>query len=71
MFSKNLEKRCIYCERSVKIDSDKSICIKHGVISNGYSCKSYLYDPLKRVPIARASLNTDKYSAKDFAVDDV
>ena len=68
MFSKKTEKRCIYCERSVKIDDNNSICIKHGVVSNGYNCKSYRYNPLKRVPPAKAVLNAGKYSAQDFTV---
>ena len=42
---------CAYCEKAAKLyDSDTVLCEKYGVVSKGFSCKRFTYDPLKRVP---------------------
>ena len=56
---KNYEKRCEHCLNG-KLPSDKSVvlCKKFGVVSLDFCCKSFRYDPLKRVP-KRARLQTE------------
>jgi len=50
LFRDNIEPRCAYCAKSRPLDDNDVICSKHGVVSLAYSCRSFKYDPLKRVP---------------------
>lgn len=68
LFRKNIEPRCAYCARAFATDDDSCFCRKHGVVSAGYHCRSFKYDPLKRVPPRPAKLNTD-FSDEDFSLD--
>ncbi len=46
-----IEKICAFCEKSEKIfDDDNMLCEKYGVVPCTYKCRSFSYDPLKRVP---------------------
>ncbi|MBR5516085.1 MAG: hypothetical protein IKU52_07775 [Clostridia bacterium] len=52
---KNYEitKVCAYCELAECMnDKEKMLCSVKGVVSSGYKCKKFLYDPLKRSPEA-------------------
>ena len=50
LFEKNMEPRCFYCVRCTPLDGEQVVCIKKGVVPAGGSCRSFRYDPLKRVP---------------------
>ena len=50
LFEKNMEPRCFYCVRYTPLDGEQVVCIKKGVVPAGGSCRSFRYDPLKRVP---------------------
>ena len=50
LFQKNIEPRCTYCQRGTPLDEEKILCTKQGVVAPGGSCRSFKYDPLKRVP---------------------
>jgi hypothetical protein len=43
---------------------DQIICKKHGVTDKTDNCRSYKYDPLKRVPV-KIKL-ADNYTEEDF-----
>ena len=46
-----IEKICRFCERAADIVDDSTVlCSKKGVVSENGSCRSFRYDPLKRVP---------------------
>lgn len=48
---RELDRGCIYCENaSLLQDKDFVLCSYRGVVSAGYSCRRFSYDPLKRVP---------------------
>ena len=50
-FNKKLEKHCEYCVYGSKLNfDDQIICKKRGVTDKNDKCRSYKYDPLKRVP---------------------
>lgn len=68
MFRKDIEPHCAYCVRGKKISEDKVVCHKHGVVSAQDSCRSFRYDPLKRVPPRPAVLPTNKLRPEDFEV---
>ena len=43
---------CAYCEKATPVfDDDNVLCKKNGIVSKGYSCRHFSYDPLKRTPL--------------------
>ena len=49
--STNFDSTCAFCENASGIyDEDSMICKTKGVVSKLYSCRKFIYDPLKRVP---------------------
>lgn len=67
LFGKNIDPACTYCKKG-KLTGGKSmvLCPKKGVVSLGYSCKSFEYDPLKREP--KKILILPEYDSKDFEI---
>ena len=64
-FNKKLEKHCEYCVYGSTLNFDNQIiCKKRGVTDKADNCRSYKYDPIKRVP-ARVKI-ADGYSDEDF-----
>ena len=50
-FNKDLKKSCEYCRYGTVLEfTNETICKKRGVTDKTDSCRSYKYDPLKRVP---------------------
>ena len=48
---KDAEKYCEYCRYAVTVSlTDDMICEKRGIVSKDYSCRKFIYDPLKRMP---------------------
>ena len=61
--------RCLYCEHGQAVqDSEHINCRYKGVVTDGYSCRRFRYDPLKRVPHAPPAL--PRFSHEDFSIDD-
>jgi hypothetical protein len=59
---------CEICEYATFLpDSENLLCSKMGVVAADYSCRRFLYDPLKRIPTPAAKL--PKFSAEDFLLD--
>ena len=51
IFSKEIEKICAYCEYGKNIHgTDDVICSKKGLVRADYSCRKFLYSPLRRTP---------------------
>ena len=49
--SPEIDRICKYCELSSSLnDPDRMLCCKKGIVSAGYSCRAFQYDPLKRDP---------------------
>ncbi|MBE6686105.1 MAG: hypothetical protein E7591_02625 [Ruminococcaceae bacterium] len=49
--SYEITKVCAFCELAECMhDKEKMLCSLKGVVSAGYKCKKFLYDPLKRSP---------------------
>lgn len=64
----NIEIFCKYCERATPLATDgKLVCARHGVVSEDFKCRKFIYDPLKRSP-KLMSINT---SDLDFPGNDV
>lgn len=66
LFQKDIEPRCCYCQRGTKLDEEQVLCVKKGVVSPGGSCRSFRYDPLKRVPTPPVSLDLGKLKDEDL-----
>lgn len=61
--------RCIYCEHGSAVqESDHINCRYKGVVTDGYSCRRFRYDPLKRVPHSLPAL--PRFTQEDFSIDD-
>ncbi len=45
------EKYCSLCRFSSEITGrEEMLCRKKGIVQREFSCRSFIYDPLKRVP---------------------
>ena len=65
IFRKNIDPRCVYCSKCSILDDNEVICLKHGIVQAYDSCRSFSYDPFKRVPPKPVKLSKN-YSASDF-----
>ena len=50
LFEKSIEPRCAYCAHGRSLDQEQIVCPRKGVMDPGSHCRSFRYDPLKRVP---------------------
>jgi len=67
LFGGNITPSCKYCEFTMQyFDNDKILCEKRGVVLAGYKCRSFLYDPLKRVP--KSPRVIEKIKEEEFAL---
>ena len=66
LFQKNIEPRCAYCKRGVTLDEDQILCARKGVVEPSGSCRSFRYDPLKRVPQRPVVTNFSHLKKEDF-----
>lgn len=53
LFGNHIEPKCIYCFfGNLAKSGDKILCEKVGVVGlDNKTCKKYIYDPLKRIPV--------------------
>ena len=66
LFQKHIEPRCAYCTRCRPLNEEQVVCEKKGVMSAGSHCRSFQYDPLKRVPPRPAKLSGTGLSDEEF-----
>ena len=66
LFRKNIEPRCAYCKRGAAISEREVACVKRGIVPMEGSCRSFRYDPLKRVPPRPVKLETEELRQEDF-----
>ena len=66
LFQKDIEPRCTYCSRGTQLDEEKILCPKRGLVSPGEHCRSFRYDPLKRVPPRPVKLPGTNLRDEDF-----
>lgn len=51
LFGNGIKPACKYCEEAFsRLDDDKVMCMKRGIVSTDYSCRKFRYNPLLRVP---------------------
>ena len=68
LFRKDMDPRCAYCQRGQQINEREVPCVKRGIMMVEDHCRSFRYDPLKRVPPRPVSLDTEKLSEADFSL---
>ena len=68
LFRRDIEPRCAYCEKGQQINEREVACVKRGIVPVESHCRSFRYDPLKRVPPRPAALNTEKLRQEDFSL---
>lgn len=68
LFQKKIEPRCAYCARSRELSQEQVVCDKKGVMSAQSSCRSFQYDPLRRVPPRPAKMNFGALHDEDFVL---
>jgi len=68
LFRKDIEPRCAYCVHAVILIGDEFACKKYGVVSGGYECKKFKYDPLKRTPPKTVTMQRKSYNPQDFSI---
>ena len=67
-FNKNIEPRCEYCANGyLSADGKNVLCQKKGVVEKGFSCFSFNYDPLVRVPRPSAP-EMPKFDPEEFKI---
>lgn len=66
LFEKKREPRCAYCQKCVPLDEESVICPKRGVVSAGFHCRSFKYDPLKRIPPRPNAPDFSRLKDEDF-----
>ncbi|NLV50864.1 MAG: hypothetical protein GXY20_09275 [Clostridiales bacterium] len=66
LFRKNIERCCAHCLHGTAIDDDNVICIKKGIVPLWDKCRSFDYDPLKRIPDLPEPLHSDNIKADSF-----
>ena len=67
LFQKNIEPRCTYCQRAPH-GRGENLCTKQGVVAPGGSCRSFKYDPLKRVPPPPVAPDFSRLKDEDFTL---
>lgn len=68
LFEKKIDPRCSYCARCAPLDGETVMCLKKGVMPVGAHCRSFQYDPLKRVPPRPAPLDLSRLKDEDFVL---
>lgn len=68
LFRKDIDPRCAYCKRGAQINEHEVACVKRGIVPVESYCRSFRYDPLKRVPPRPAVLQTARLKQEDFSL---
>lgn len=68
LFRKKMERSCGYCTHCTKLDDEKALCTKKGIVSLDGSCMGFHYDPIKRIPKKAKALDFKKYDQEDYSL---
>ncbi|MBQ8237013.1 MAG: hypothetical protein IJZ39_02540 [Oscillospiraceae bacterium] len=68
LFRKKIERACIYCAHSTRLDDNTVLCAKKGVQNIDSQCLRFRYDPYKRIPKKAKPLDFSKYDEEDFSL---
>ncbi len=67
LFGNRIQPACRHCENAYPTeDEGLRHCYKKGIVKEDFSCRSFRYDPLSRVP--RRPLELERLEAEDFSL---
>ena len=66
LFQTDIDPCCAYCARSRPLNGEAVLCKKRGVMSPASHCRSFRYDPLKRVPPRPVRADFSRWKEEDF-----
>ena len=69
VFRKDIEPRCAYCSRANVLDDHNMSCSKRGIVPLDGSCRSFRYDPLRRIP-PRPAVLRGTFTDADFQLEE-
>lgn len=68
LFRRDMDPRCAYCQRGVQVNDREVVCVKRGVVAVEYHCRSFRYDPFRRIPPRPVPLKTQHLTEEDFSL---
>ena len=68
LFRKKIERSCAYCIHGTKLNGDRILCIKQGIVTLDSACRKFKYDPCKRIPAKAMALDFSKYDEHDYSL---
>ena len=68
LFRKKIDRFCGYCIHCTKLNEDRVLCAKKGVMPINGKCARFSYDPCKRVPGKAKALDLSKYDQEDYSL---
>lgn len=71
LFRKKIERACVYCAFSAKMDEEHMLCAKRGIVSGDSPCRKFRYDPTKRIPPRPKAPDFTQYREDDFSIEGV
>ena len=68
LFRKKMPRSCNYCIHGTKLNENEILCVKRGVMSVDKSCRKFIYDPFKRIPLKQKASDFSKYDNEDYSL---
>lgn len=68
LFRKKHPRSCSYCTKGTLVNENEVLCEKRGIVNPAHSCRSFRYDPCKRVPHKQKALDFEQFSKDDFSL---
>ena len=68
LFRKQVHHCCAHCVHAGRISEHEMVCRKRGIVAAADQCRSFRYDPLKRVPSRPKPQSFEKYREQDFTL---
>ncbi len=69
LFRRDIEPRCSYCSRANPLDDTHMTCYKRGIVPIDGNCRSFRYDPIRRIPPKPAVLR-GSFTDADFHLEE-
>lgn len=68
LFRKKIDRSCSYCLHCTKLNDDRVLCTKCGIMPIDGACIKFTYDPCKRIPGKAKALDFAKYNHEDYSL---
>ena len=68
LFRKKIQRSCAYCAFGTQLDEDTVLCTKRGIMPVFKACRKFKYDPCKRIPLKKKTLDFSQFKDEDFSL---